>query len=47
LDACSRALPFLVEGDDERFQTEVLRLAPAPKADPRKSARDDGSGKKP
>jgi len=37
LDAISRSVTFLVEGDDERFQTEVLRLAPAPKSDPRKS----------
>lgn len=29
--ACSRALPFLLVGQGERFQTEVLRLAPAPK----------------
>lgn len=36
LDACTRALPFLISGDDERFQTEVLRLAPAPKSDPKK-----------
>lgn len=36
LDACSRALGFLALDDDERFQTEVLRLAPAPKSDPRK-----------
>lgn len=36
LDACSRALPHLVEGDDDRFQSEVMRLAPAPKRDPRK-----------
>jgi PTH1 family peptidyl-tRNA hydrolase len=40
LDACSRALPYLVEGNDERYQTEVLRLAPAPKSDPRKDARE-------
>ena len=40
LDACSRALPYLIEGNDERYQTEVLRLAPAPKSDPRKDARD-------
>ena len=38
LAACSRALPYLIEGQDERFQTEVLRLAPAPKSDPRKPA---------
>lgn len=37
-DACAEALPHLVSGDDERYQTEVMRLAPAPKADPRKSA---------
>lgn len=37
LDACSRALPFLAAGDDERFQTEVMRLAPAPKHDPKQT----------
>lgn len=37
LDACSRALPFLAAGDDERFQTEVMRLAPAPKHDPKQA----------
>jgi len=37
LDAMSRALPFLATGEDERFQTEVLRLAPAPKSDPRQA----------
>jgi PTH1 family peptidyl-tRNA hydrolase len=36
LDACSRALPFLLEGSDDHFQSEVMRLAPAPKRDPRK-----------
>ncbi len=35
--ACVRALPILVAGEDERFQTEVMRLAPAPKADPRQA----------
>lgn len=40
LDACADALPFLAEGDDERYQAEVMRLAPAPKADPRKLARE-------
>lgn len=34
--ACVRSLGYLAAGDDERFQTEVMRLAPAPKADPRK-----------
>ena len=39
-DAVSRALPFLISGEeDERFQTEVMRLAPAPKHDPKQTAR--------
>jgi PTH1 family peptidyl-tRNA hydrolase len=36
LDAVARAAPFLVKGEDEKFQGEVMRLAPAAKADPRK-----------
>jgi PTH1 family peptidyl-tRNA hydrolase len=40
LEACADALPLLAEGEDEKYQTEVLRLAPAPKADPRKLARE-------
>ena len=39
-EACADALPFLAGGDDERYQAEVLRLAPAPKADPRRLARE-------
>ena len=35
LNALSEALPHLLAGEDERYQTEVLRLAPAPKRDPR------------
>lgn len=35
-NACAEALPLLVAGEDERFQAEVMRLAPAEKADPRK-----------
>ncbi len=35
IGACVEALPFLVSGLDERYQTEVMRLAPAPKGDPR------------
>ena len=35
IDACVQALPLLLVGNDERYQTEVMRLAPAPKADPR------------
>jgi PTH1 family peptidyl-tRNA hydrolase len=36
LDAVADALPFLAAGDDERYQAEVLRLAPAAKSDPKK-----------
>ena len=39
LDACADALPLLAAGEDEKYQAEVLRLAPAPKADPRAEAR--------
>src|SRR5215469_16747276 len=35
LEACADALPLLASGEDERYQAEVLRLAPAPKFDPR------------
>jgi PTH1 family peptidyl-tRNA hydrolase len=42
LDAIADALPFAAAGDDERFQAEVMRLAPSPKADPRKQAREGG-----
>jgi PTH1 family peptidyl-tRNA hydrolase len=35
LDACAEALPLLAAGEDERYQAEVLRLAPAAKLDPR------------
>ncbi len=35
LKACIDALPFLAGGLDERYQTEVMRLAPAQKSDPR------------
>jgi len=41
LDAIADALPFAAAGDDERYQAEVMRLAPAPKADPRKPAKSD------
>src|SRR5665213_460222 len=39
-EACAQAAPLLVEGYDERYQAEVLRLAPAEKADPRQTGRD-------
>lgn len=37
IQACSKALPLLFEHNDERFQTEVMRLAPAPKHDPKQA----------
>ena len=41
LRACADALPFAVAGEDERYQGEVLRLAPAPKFSPRQQARGE------
>ena len=38
-DACAEAAPLLAAGQDERYQAEVLRLAPAEKADPRQAGR--------
>ena len=35
LAAVADAAPLLAVGDDEKYQTEVMRLAPAEKADPR------------
>ncbi len=35
IKACVDALPFMVAGNDERYQADVMRLAPAPKSDPR------------
>jgi peptidyl-tRNA hydrolase, PTH1 family len=34
-NAAADALPFLAMGEDEKYQAEVMRLAPAEKADPR------------
>jgi PTH1 family peptidyl-tRNA hydrolase len=39
LIAVADALPLLAQGEDEKYQTEVMRLAPAEKADPRALAR--------
>lgn len=39
LDACAEALPILVAGEDEKYQNEVMRLAPSPKLDPRAASR--------
>lgn len=41
LDAIAAAAPLLVKGGDEQYQTEVMRLAPAAKADPRKGAAEE------
>jgi PTH1 family peptidyl-tRNA hydrolase len=35
LEACADAAPLLAAGEDERYQAEVLRLAPAAKLDPK------------
>jgi len=40
-DAICKALPYLVAGEDERFQTEVMRLAPTPRSDPKKAGRPE------
>ncbi len=41
LEACAEAAPLLAQGEDEKYQTEVMRLAPADKLDPRKAARGE------
>lgn len=41
LNAVSEALPFALAGDDDRYQAEVMRLAPAPKFSPRQAARGE------
>ena len=38
IQAAADAAPLLAAGEDEKYQTEVMRLAPAAKADPRKLA---------
>jgi PTH1 family peptidyl-tRNA hydrolase len=40
LEAIGEALPFAVQGEDERFQAEVMRLAPAPKPESAKQVRE-------
>ncbi len=42
LDACAEAAALLAMGDDERYQAEVMRLAPSAKFDPR-AAPDAGA----
>jgi PTH1 family peptidyl-tRNA hydrolase len=40
LGAVADALPFAAAGEDERYQGEVMRLAPAPKFSPRQTAQE-------
>lgn len=40
LDACAAAAPLLAAGEDEKYQAEVMRLAPAEKKDPKKRPPD-------
>lgn len=40
-EAVADAAPMLAAGEDERYQAEVMRLAPAEKMDPRAAARED------
>jgi PTH1 family peptidyl-tRNA hydrolase len=42
LTSLADALPLLAAGEDEKYQAEVMRLAPQPKADPRALARGAG-----
>jgi peptidyl-tRNA hydrolase, PTH1 family len=42
LDACAEALPLLAAGEDERYQAEVMRLAPADNFDSRSRNREAG-----
>jgi PTH1 family peptidyl-tRNA hydrolase len=37
VEAAAEAAPLLAAGEDERYQAEVLRLAPATKLDPKAS----------
>ena len=46
LTAVADALPFAVAGEDERYQGEVMRLAPAPKFSPRQAAEKAARGGK-
>ena len=40
-EAAADAAPLLVADEDEKYQAEVMRLAPAEKLDPRKAARGE------
>ena len=39
-EALADAAPLLAAGEDERYQTEVMRLAPAEKSDPRAAGKE-------
>jgi PTH1 family peptidyl-tRNA hydrolase len=41
LRACADAAGFLVNGEDDKYQAEVMRLAPAEKKDPKKRPNPD------
>jgi PTH1 family peptidyl-tRNA hydrolase len=41
IEALADAAPLLAAGEDEKYQTEVMRLAPAEKLDPRKQGRGE------
>ena len=43
-EACAEAAPLLAAGEDERYQAEVMRLAPAVKFDTRAASRDALNG---
>ena len=42
--ACAEAAPLLVAGQDEKYQAEVLRLAPAEKGPPRRGGANPADG---
>lgn len=42
ISACAEAAAFLAAGQDERYQAEVMRLAPSAKLDPKQVGREDG-----
>ena len=44
IQALADSAPLLAAGEDEKYQTEVMRLAPAEKVDPRKASRGQESG---
>ncbi len=43
LDAIAKAAPMLAKGEDDKYQAEVMRLAPAAKADPRNPQNGDNA----